>query len=162
MKPYILVLYLAIALPLQSFSQTSFSAEIKTAEYPVTNVHSNCLKHFERSFKNSTNFNWTVTETGYTARFWENNMSYDVRYNKKGRWLSTIRHIPVQHLDEKISKFVLNQYKHYTIFFAQQVTVPQGSVYLVKIEKGNDWKFIKVKRWETEVIGEYIKELASR
>lgn len=39
---------------------------------------------------------------------------------------------------------------------------PQGSIYLVKIEKGNDWKFIKVNNWETEVIGEYIKELVSR
>ena len=162
MKPYLYALYLAIALPLHSFSQTSFSAEIKTPDHPVTTVHSNCIKHFERSFKNTTNTTWTVTETGYTAHFSENNMSYDVRYNKKGRWLSTIRYIPGQLLDEKISRFVLNQYKHYTIFFAQQVTVPQGSVYLVKIEKGNDWKFIKVKKWETEIIGEYIKELASR
>lgn len=162
MKPYIYVLYLFIALPLHSFTQTTVSSEIITAEYPPANVHANCLKHFERSFKNTTNTNWSVTDEGYTARFSVNNMSYDVRYNKKGRWLSTIRYIPVQQLDEKISKFVLTQYKHYTIFFAQQVSVPQGSIYLVKIEKGNDWKFIKVNNWETEVIGEYIKELVSR
>src|SRR5688500_5941348 len=157
MKPYIYVLYLFIALPISSFSQTTVSAEITTAEYPVVNVHSKCLKHFANAFKSSTNTKWSATDEGYTARFLENNISYDVRYNHRGRWLSTIRYIPVQQLDQKISRFVLDQYRNYNIFFAQQVTVPIGSVYLVKIEKGNDWKFLKVKSTEIEVIGEYIK-----
>ncbi|HUQ65363.1 MAG TPA: hypothetical protein VM101_04380 [Flavitalea sp.] len=159
MKLHLYALTLFFVYPVLVFSQVTVATEIteKPETAPAVNVHANCLKHFSRSFKNSVHAIWSTNDKGYSVRFKENELSYDVRYNHHGRWMCTIRNIPFQLLDKKIAKFVLNEFKHYNIFFAQEVSVPLGSVYLIKIEKGNEWKCIKVKKWETEVMEEYVK-----
>ena len=159
MKPHLYVLALFLSLPFISFSQATVATEVTEKAIPAStiNVHSNCLKHFSRSFKNAANQRWSVSDEGYTVKFTANGISYDVRYNHRGHWKTTISYFPVNLLNKNVVRSVLYAYKHYNIFFAQQVSVPSGSVYFVKIEKGNEWKFLKVMNREIEVLGEYIK-----
>ena len=160
MKPHLYVFAILLSLPFITFSQTTVATEITEKSIPEStiNVHSNCLKHFSRSFKNATNQRWSENNEGYSVHFSENGISYNVRYTQRGRWITTISYIPVNLLNKDVAQTVLYTYRHYNIFFAQKVSVPAGSVYFVKIEKGNEWKFLKVMSREIEVLGEYIKE----
>ena len=159
MKPHLFVFALFLSLPFVSFSQIVIATELTEKPKPesVINVHSNCLKHFSRSFKNAANQRWSVNDEGYSVHFTENDIKYDVRYNQRGRWKTTISYIPVELLNKDVTRTIRYAYRDYNIFFAQKVSVPAGFVHFVKIGKGNEWKFLKVMSREIEVLGEYIR-----
>ena len=120
-------------------------------------VNANCLKHLSRSFKDADHASWSTNAEGFVVRFLSHAIAYDVRYNHRGRWLSTIRYIPVEFLDRDIITMVMNQFEQFNIFFAQQLLVPAGSVYFIKIERGREWKTLKLQNGEIDVMAEYIK-----
>jgi hypothetical protein len=158
MKPITLVvaLYCCIV-SLPSFSQAVVATEVIDNPAPTVIVNANCLKHFAKSFTNTATPRWTETENGFTAHFSQNETLYDVRYNHKGRWVCTIKYLPIEQLNKNVARTVYNQYRDYHIFFAQQVSVSSGSAYFIKIEKENQWKYLRVVSGAIEVLGEYVK-----
>ena len=52
---------------------------------------------------------------------------------------------------------VRSEFRNFSIFFAQYVKTPVGATYLVKIEKSNNWKFVRISPEATEVLGEYVR-----
>jgi hypothetical protein len=159
MKLHHYVLCLFMCLPSLSFSQTIVATEIHDVpvESAVVHVNAKCLKHFSHQFKNAAETRWMKNDEGFSAHFSETNILYDVRYNHHGRWICTIKNIPVELLSKNVVNVLRYEYRHYNIFFAQQILVPAGSVYLLKIEKGNEWKYVKVSDRIVEVLNEYVK-----
>lgn len=160
MKPVTLVLaYFCCTVSLHAFSQTVVATEIteRTNFTSTTNINENCYRHFSKRFAEVSNARWAKTENGYGAYFTDNGIQYDVRYNHKGQWRCTIKYLPVDLLNKNVARIVRNNYRHYNIFFAQQVSVSAGSVYFVKVEKGNEWKFLRVVSSTVEELGSYVK-----
>ena len=50
-----------------------------------------------------------------------------------------------------------SDFRDYSIFFVQHIATPAGNIYLVKIEKGNDWKCVRMSRDGLEIMGEYVR-----
>src|SRR5437870_8221384 len=118
MKLHLYVLCLFMSLPFLSFAQAIVATEVTdNPKMPAGfNVHANCLKHFSHTFKNTTDARWSQGDEGYGVHFSENEILYDVRYNHRGRWITTIRYIPAHLLSKKVADVVQSEYRHYNIF----------------------------------------------
>jgi hypothetical protein len=160
MKPFILTLSCVLALlPGITSAQTVVGTEITDAKNEAASlqVDARCLRHFEQSFTEPLNVRWRTTAEGYGVNFSQRGINYDTRYNRRGRWTGTIQYIPVELLDKHVAAAVKRVYPRYDIFFAQQLSVPRGSMYVVKIERGNEWKLLHVVHRSVTVVGEYVK-----
>jgi hypothetical protein len=148
-----------LLIPRISNAQTVVGTEITddNSHAASLRVNAKCLQHFEQTFTEPVNVRWRTTPEGFGVNFSQRGILYDARYTYKGRWTGTIRYIPVARLDERISAAVKRVFPHHNIFFAQQLSVPQGSIYVVKIERGNEWKLLHVVHRSVTVVGEYVK-----
>jgi hypothetical protein len=152
-------LCLAALCPIFTSAQTVIGTEVTAAKNgaPPLSVHAKCLQHFEQAFVEPQSVRWRITAEGFGANFSSQGITYDVRYNQKGRWQATIRYIPIALLDRHVAATVKRVYPRYNIFFAQQLSVTKGSMYVIKIEKGNEWKLLNVVNHTVIVAGEYVK-----
>ena len=120
-------------------------------------ISSASLRSFKKMFGDVEKTRWHSTEDGYTAKFNQHNIYYHVFYNQRGKWKATIENLPVDMLPKWVVSRVKSEFRSFSIFFAQHIRTPVGHTYILKIEKGNDWKTIRLSREATEVSGEYIR-----
>ena len=121
------------------------------------NISAATLQSFNKMFINVENPKWHSTDEGSTVKFERDNIKFHVFYNKKGKWKATIRYLPFEMLPKWIVGRVRSEFRNFSIFFAQHVKTPVGATYLVKIEKSNNWKFVRISPEATEVLGEYVR-----
>ena len=121
------------------------------------NVSSSVIRSFNKMFSNVESAKWNATGKDVTVKFSQDNVAYHVFYNKKGKWLATIQTLPLEHLPKWVNARVKSDFGNYSVFLAQHVKTPAAWTYLVKIEKGKDWKIVKINREATEVVGEYVR-----
>jgi hypothetical protein len=146
-----------------TFGQASERSFVADPEYFADslsipeNVSSAAIESFQKKFNNARNPRWHSTDDGSSVKFQQDNSAYHVFYNKRGKWTATIRYIEPEDLPKWVISRVKFDFKGYSIFFAQYVKTPVGGTYLVKIEKGSDWKFVRISPEVTEVLGEYVR-----
>jgi hypothetical protein len=119
------------------------------------NRNSKAQMDFLRAHPSGETLDWYAVEGGYLVHSAAVKNPAHEYYTNGGRWIATITTLPVESLDGDIVALVRNSYSCYDIFFAQEMKTPQGLVYLLKIEKGNDWKDITVHNGEIKVKGDY-------
>ena len=110
---------------------------------------------FVRTHPSMESLDWHVVEGGYLVHDAAVKNPAHEYYTNDGRWIATITNLPVENLDGEIVSLVKNSFSCYDIFFAQGMKTPKGLVYLLKIEKGNEWKDINVHNSQIKVTGEY-------
>jgi hypothetical protein len=145
------------------FAQTTVG--IETEDSPSTNLvkekvfmpEAKTLLHFQKENPAAENIRWSKIREGSQVSFICENKNWIVRYSPKGRWISTMRYLSVDQLPQDIVSDVLNTYKGYHIFFAQDVRTYLGYAHVIKIEDCSSWKTLKIVNGEIEVMEEYIK-----
>ena len=158
-----LLTILCFLLATQGHTQSSDRSFITKTEFVIDsaianeNVSAAAMSAFNKVFKDVENVRWHATDEGSTVKFDRVNTKYHVFYNKRGKWQSTIQYLPVEMVPRWVVGRVNSDFRHFSIFFAQFVKTRAGSAYLVKIEKGNDWKFVSITPMATEVLGEYVR-----
>jgi hypothetical protein len=128
-----------------------------TGENAEFYVSSHAIENFRSRYRGAENALWSITNEGSTVKFLLKGMDYSVRYNKNGRWRSTLKKIPVQLLNRSLANEIRLTFPRYAIFFAQHLRTSAGSVYLIKIERDNEWKAITVREGVINVTGEYVR-----
>jgi len=137
-----------------SFNPITQHAGIQSNEAKISEV---TLKSFNRQYKNASNIVWSTLNEGNCVKFSLDEIEYRVFYNKKGRWMSTIKNLPNERLPWHVANRIKQEYPGFNVFFAQHVHTSMGQAYVIKIEKGESWKQVKLVGSEVEVMGDYIR-----
>ncbi len=102
------------------------------------------LNKFNKTFKEAGNASWFGTVDGYKAEFTKEDIKTKVFYDRKGRWLATIRYYGESNLPKDVRHVVKSNYYDYDILHVQEVTVGNKTAYLVRIEDKTSFKTIRV------------------
>jgi hypothetical protein len=153
-----LVLSLAVVCSLLGIGQVANAQQTVNASpgfLAKENRNTRAYMEFLRAHPSLETLDWYAVEGGYLVHDAAVKNPAHEYYRNDGKWIATITTIPVENLDGNIVALVKNSYSCYDIFFAQEMKTPQGIVYLLKIEKGNDWKDISVHNGQIKVKGNY-------
>jgi len=153
MKCAICLIFILSALT--GFGQASDKSYVTNSEY--LKISDAAIESFKKNFLTAENVRWNVNDEGSTVKFKQNNINYHIFYNKRGKWQATIEYLPLEMLPRWIKSRVKSDFKNFSIFFAQHVKTSVGHIYVIKIEKGNEWKCISISPEATELMGEYVR-----
>jgi len=134
--------------PLEAFAPVAHS--LPASETKLINVKA--LREFNKKYKNVTNEEWGIINTGIEARFTEQDILYRVTYNKKGHWVATFRYYNEKQLTTDIRNLVKSSFYNFNITGVTEVTYNGKTAYLVNIEDNETLKIIKVVNDEMEVV----------
>jgi hypothetical protein len=121
------------------------------------NISAATIESFNKMFNNVENARWHATDDGSTVKFQRHNIDYHVFFNKRGKWRATIHYVPPENLPKWVIGRVRSEFRNSSIFFAQHIRTHVGWTYFVKIEKGKEWKSVRISPEVTEVLGEYVR-----
>jgi hypothetical protein len=115
------------------------------------------LKDFSKAFKNVTNADWFVTESGgFIASFNENEVKNSAYYNPKGQFLYSIKRYAEKDLPKSIRHLVKSSYYDYNIISVEEVEVDNKTIYLVHVQDEHNSKTLRITDGEMEVIEELV------
>jgi|ERR1051326_3898354 hypothetical protein len=86
-------------------------------------VNHKAVKDFDRNFKNA-NAKWYQVENQFVAMFADDNVSYQVAYDKKGHKLYSIRNFNEDKLPADLRHNVKSIYYDYAITLVQEIEMP--------------------------------------
>ncbi|MGZ5220749.1 MAG: hypothetical protein ACXWV6_07715 [Chitinophagaceae bacterium] len=115
---------------------------------PAASISTKAIKNFTKSFKNANDASWFAIKDGYVAEFKQDGISTKVYYNRKGTWVANLRCYFEDKLPRHVRHIVKSHYYDFNIYYVQEVTVGNETVYLVKIEDKTSLKTIKVQDGE--------------
>jgi hypothetical protein len=144
-----------ILFALNVFSQSSDKSYVTNLEY--LKISNGAIESFKKNFAGAEDPRWNVTNEGSTVKFKQDNVNYHVFYSRRGKWQATIQCLPLEMLPRWVVARVKSDFKNFAIFFAQHIRTPIGHTYIINIEKGNNWKCIRISSEATEVLGEYVR-----
>ena len=158
MKPLMVFFFFSVAIC--GFGQTSYVAKpefFSDSTASGDNVSAETRQSFRKMFGDVDNVRWYVIDDGFTVKFRQRDIDHHVFYSDRGKWKATIQFLPVEKLPRWVCNRVRSDFKGYSIFFSQYVRTPVGHTYIVKVEKGNSWKCLRICSDATEVMGEYVR-----
>jgi hypothetical protein len=155
-------IFLTLFSPHHCFSQTTVGIESDLPNNTGTgkadySPDKRTLQRFDKSYADVENTHWSKIREGSQVTFTSNGKKWMIRYSPNGRWICTIRYLPLEQVPENIELSITGAYPGYHIFFAQDVQTPAGFAHVIKIEKGNTWKTLKVVNCEIEVMEDFEK-----
>src|SRR4051812_17500525 len=73
-------------------------------------IHPRAVEEFQKSFRGVIGEKWAKTSDGYFASFTKDSVQTRVDYNRKGRWLETIRYYGEKKLPGEICGMIKSRY----------------------------------------------------
>ena len=124
----------------------------------IKSTNARMYDHFSKNFGNATDIRVSNIGRKQLIACSVDGGYNRIRYQKNGRWESTIRTYENGLLPEDVREFINDSYPKYSIF-GQVVEVSAGgnTALLVLIENKNSWKRIRVVNGEMDVYEEYAK-----
>lgn len=114
----------------------------------AVSISTKAIKNFTKTYKDASDASWFAIKDGYVAEFKRDGITTKVYYNPKGIWIANLRCYLEDKLPRDIRHLVKSHYYDFNIFYVQEVTVGNETVYLVKIEDKTSMKTIKVQDGE--------------
>jgi hypothetical protein len=97
------------------------------------NVDQKALKNFSNSFKVA-NETWYTLQAGFAATFTSNGIDHIVSYDKKGKWVHTVRSYDEAKMQDDLRHAIRSSYYDYQINKVTEIEAPTAPVtYIVQL-----------------------------
>jgi len=123
----------------------------------ISDIHPRAINDFQKSFKHIANEKWSKSNDGYFASFSLDSVQTRVDYNRKGRWVETIRYYKEMKLPDEVKDFVKSVYRHYDIIGGAEISSYKTLVYVVHIRDEAHIKVISMYDGEMQEIQNYTR-----
>ena len=123
----------------------------------LNEVHVKAVRHFTCEYKRITDAKWFTTVDGFAVYFNYNNVKTKLYYDKRGRYLCTVRYYEETGLPGEVRHQVRSRYYDYNIFHVVEISAGGDTAYLIKLEGKTSWMDIRFRDNEIEVLKEYTK-----
>ncbi len=141
-----------------ALTNTGESANTISAKANAAGLNVKALKDFQRSFKNVSNASWFVTDEGtMLASFTVDAVQNTVAYDKKGRWIYSIKRYDEAQLPKEIRSGVKSVYYDYSIAHVEEVSINDRVIYIVHLEDATTMKTLRIENGEIEEAENFIK-----
>lgn len=133
-----------------------------TEKMYLNDININCLVNFKKKFSNVEDETWSKQANGeYVASFTADSISFMVRYDKKGRWQSTLKGYKENKMLFEIRDMVKRAYYDFAIDHIDEIeTFNNNNVitYFVYMHFSNVTKIIRISEKEMDIWLEMKKE----
>ena len=130
---------LALGVSLVMLTATTFA----NVDPTVDNVNEKVLRAFQETFPVVNEVKWKEYSNYYTVSFKQHNIQSEVRYDKEGNFLSSLRYYQEDMLPLSVLHQIKKKYSKKTIFGITELIVGTDVAYFVKLEDEKSWLTIK-------------------
>jgi len=124
----------------------------------LRNIPIKAVRSFKNTWQYVDNESWYEVPDGYRARFTEDGVLYLITYNKKGKWLHSMRQYDETKLDRDIRAEVKSVYFDSNIMLVEEIEHPMKPLtYVIHMEDKVSFLNIRVCNREMEVMSEVKK-----
>ncbi len=129
-----------------------FSAHVAINE---SEVDARALKSFNKKFSPQVEVLWHKDNEDYRAYFVESGIQHRITYNRKGKWVQTIKSYLPEHLDANVRDLVEETYDGYEIIGITEVQISSYQVYFVNVASRKKFKELVVYKNEITVRNQF-------
>jgi len=119
------------------------SSSFATVDPNRDDVNEKVLKVFESTFPSVTDLKWKEYQEYYSASFRQNGTLTEVRYDKEGNFLSSLRYYKEEMLPLSVLTQVKKAYSKKSVFGVTELTVGTTVTYFIKLEDDKNWLTVK-------------------
>ena len=130
---------LALGVSLVMLTATTFA----NVDPTVDNVNEKVLRAFQETFPVVNEVKWKEYSNYYTVSFKQHNIQSEVRYDKEGNFLSSLRYYQEDMLPLSVLHQIKKKYSKKTIFGITELIVGTDVAYFVKLEDEKSWLTVK-------------------
>ena len=130
---------LALGVSLVMLTATTFA----NVDPTVDNVNEKVLRAFQETFPVVNEVKWKEYSNYYTVSFRQHNIQSEVRYDKEGNFLSSLRYYQEDMLPLSVLHQIKKKYSKKTIFGITELIVGTDVAYFVKLEDEKSWLTVK-------------------
>ncbi|MGB8191229.1 MAG: hypothetical protein WCF67_04875 [Chitinophagaceae bacterium] len=109
----------------------------------VDNVNEKVLRAFQGTFPLVDEVKWKEYDNYYTVSFKQQTIQSEVRYDKEGNFLSSLRYYKEDMLPLSVLHQIKKKYPTKTVFGVTELIVGTDVAYFVKLEDEKTWYTIK-------------------
>lgn len=131
---------LAFGVSLVMLTATSFANNVDPS---TDNVNEKVLRAFQETFPVVNEVKWKEYSNYYTVSFKQHDIQSEVRYDKEGNFLSSLRYYKEDMLPLSVLHQVKKKYSKKSIFGVTELIVGTEVAYFVKLEDEKTWLTIK-------------------
>jgi hypothetical protein len=102
------------------------------------------VRHFRKFFPAVESEKWYPIVNGFMAKYKKDDVGVRVDYDKRGKWLYTIRYYTESKLPKDVRKMVRSTWYDYAISSVEEIERENQLIYILHIHEGEDWKMIQV------------------
>ena len=106
-------------------------------------VNEKVLKVFESTFPVVTDVKWKEYTDYYSASFKQNTIQTEVRYDKEGNFISSLRYYKEERLPLSILTQLKKRFSTRSIFGVTELTVGSDVAFFVTLEDEKTWLVVK-------------------
>jgi hypothetical protein len=106
-------------------------------------VNEKVLKVFEATFPIVTDVKWKEYTDYYSASFKQNGIQTEVRYDKEGNFISSLRYYKEERLPLSILTQIKKKFATKTVFGVTELTTGNDVAYFVTLEDEKTWVVVK-------------------
>ena len=122
------------------------------------NIPIKAVRSFKTAWQYVDNESWYEVPDGYRARFTQDGVLYLVTYNKKGKWMHTMRQYDETRLDREVRREVKTVYYDYNIMLVEEIELPMKPLtYIIHMEDSTSFLNIRICNGEMDVMTEINK-----
>ena len=130
---------LAFGVSLVMLTTTTFA----NVDPTVDNVNEKVLRAFQETFPIVNEVKWKEYANYYTVSFKQHSIQTEVRYDKDGNFLSSLRYYKEDMLPLSVLHQIKKKYSTKSIFGVTELIVGSDVAYFIKLEDEKSWLTIK-------------------
>lgn len=106
-------------------------------------VNEKVLKVFETTFPVVTDVKWKEYTDYYSASFKQNGIQTEVRYDKEGNFISSLRYYKEERLPLSILTQIKKKFSNKSVFGVTELTTGTDVAYFITLEDQKSWVVVK-------------------
>jgi hypothetical protein len=131
---------------------------VLNASIDRNNVNPRVVRNFVRSYKDVFGEKWFELKDGFVAMFNQDDMDYQVAYNKNGNWIRTIRSYGEAKLSHDLRHTIKSIYYDYDINRVQEIEKPVDPIaYIIQLVGKTDLISLRICDGEMTVLQKFNK-----